>query len=207
MPASRAGSGHEAAGFFRCCQCYGGVAVCGTRAAARQTADHRPDRRRHTFDHELASHGLCAAAARTRLGRGRYCAIEYGWAEGRTDRFAEIAAEFVQLKVDIILTTGSATQGGKAGNVGHADRLCAVRGPGGAGYVASLARPAATFPACRSSRLMSLVSGWNSYAKLSRPWQIASMVNADDPGAMLEMVEVQAPARKLGLEVTILETR
>jgi putative ABC transport system substrate-binding protein len=35
---------------------------------------------------------------------GRTVAIEYRFAEGREERFAEIAAEFVRLKVDIILT-------------------------------------------------------------------------------------------------------
>src|SRR5262245_9307196 len=37
---------------------------------------------------------------------GRTVAIEYRWAEGRSERFAEIAAEFVRLKVDVIVTTG-----------------------------------------------------------------------------------------------------
>jgi putative tryptophan/tyrosine transport system substrate-binding protein len=35
---------------------------------------------------------------------GRTIAIKYRWAEGRTDRYAEIAAEFVRLKVDVIVT-------------------------------------------------------------------------------------------------------
>ena len=35
---------------------------------------------------------------------GRKVTIEYRWAEGRTERLAEIAAEFVRLKVDVILT-------------------------------------------------------------------------------------------------------
>src|SRR5262245_21233825 len=39
---------------------------------------------------------------------GRTIAIEYRWAEGRTERYAEIAAEFVRLKVDVIVTVGSA---------------------------------------------------------------------------------------------------
>src|SRR6516162_1521552 len=34
---------------------------------------------------------------------GRTIAIEYRWAEGRSERFAEIAAEFVRLKVDVIV--------------------------------------------------------------------------------------------------------
>src|SRR5436190_3778489 len=39
---------------------------------------------------------------------GRTVAIEYRWAEGRTERAAEIAAEFVRMKVDVIVTTGTA---------------------------------------------------------------------------------------------------
>src|SRR2546430_2925029 len=37
----------------------------------------------------------------------RNVAIEYRWAEGRAERFAEIAAEFVRLKVDVIVTSGT----------------------------------------------------------------------------------------------------
>jgi putative tryptophan/tyrosine transport system substrate-binding protein len=39
---------------------------------------------------------------------GRTVAIEYRWSEGRTERYAEIAAEFVRQKVDVIVTVGSA---------------------------------------------------------------------------------------------------
>jgi putative ABC transport system substrate-binding protein len=39
---------------------------------------------------------------------GRNIAIEYRWAEERSERYAEIAAEFVRLKVDVIVTVGSA---------------------------------------------------------------------------------------------------
>src|SRR4051794_17997497 len=39
---------------------------------------------------------------------GRTVAIQYRWAEGRAERFAEIAAEFVRLKVDVIVTGGNA---------------------------------------------------------------------------------------------------
>jgi putative ABC transport system substrate-binding protein len=37
---------------------------------------------------------------------GRTVAIEVRWAEGRSERFAEIAAEFVRVKVDVIVTAG-----------------------------------------------------------------------------------------------------
>src|SRR5215813_11609376 len=39
---------------------------------------------------------------------GRTIAIEYRWAEGHSERFPEIAAELVRLKVDVIVTTGGA---------------------------------------------------------------------------------------------------
>ena len=44
---------------------------------------------------------------------GRTVAIEYRWAEARTERMAEIAAEFVRLKVDVIFTAGNAAVAAK----------------------------------------------------------------------------------------------
>ena len=38
---------------------------------------------------------------------GRTVVIEVRWAEGRTKRFAEIAAEFVRLQVDVLVTQGT----------------------------------------------------------------------------------------------------
>src|SRR5262249_61937191 len=74
---------------------------------------------------------------------GRTVAIEYRWANGRNERFAEIAAEFVQLKADVILTSGAAGFAGKQGTStspivagGFSGPLrrglvCRVLGPGG----------------------------------------------------------------------------
>jgi hypothetical protein len=58
------------------------------------------------------------AALAQRLGElgwieGRTIAIEYRWAEGRPERYAEIAAEFVRLKVDVIVTTVPAVPAAK----------------------------------------------------------------------------------------------
>src|SRR5262245_65381026 len=72
----------------------------------------------------------------------RNLAIEYRWAEGRNERFGEIAAEFVRLKVDVIVTyaTPPAIAAKKATAV--IPIISAVMGdPVGAGLVASLARP------------------------------------------------------------------
>jgi putative ABC transport system substrate-binding protein len=59
-----------------------------------------------------SSHGPWFAALAQRLRElgwieGRTIAIEYRWAEGRTERYTEIAAEFVRLKVDVIVTGGA----------------------------------------------------------------------------------------------------
>src|SRR5262245_10722106 len=43
----------------------------------------------------------------------RTVAIEYRWAEGRGEGYAEIAAEFVRLKVDVILTSGGSVLAAK----------------------------------------------------------------------------------------------
>src|SRR5262245_9624563 len=55
-------------------------------------------------------HWVAAFVQRLReLGwiEGRTIAIEFRWAEGRSERYAEIAAEFVRLNVDIIVTVGT----------------------------------------------------------------------------------------------------
>src|SRR5262249_7038611 len=72
---------------------------------------------------------------------GRTVSIEYRWAEGRTERFAEIAAEFVKLKVDIILTSGSAGAAVKQASSVIPVVLALATDPLGAGLVASLSRP------------------------------------------------------------------
>src|SRR5215468_3735117 len=59
-----------------------------------------------------SSHGQWVAAFVQRLRElgwieGRTITIEYRWAEGRSERFAEIAAEFVRRKVDVIVTSAT----------------------------------------------------------------------------------------------------
>jgi putative tryptophan/tyrosine transport system substrate-binding protein len=72
---------------------------------------------------------------------GRTIAIEYRWAEGRSERYAEIAAEFGRLKVDVIVVNGT----GPTLATKHATSLIpivfAAGDPLGSGIVASLARP------------------------------------------------------------------
>src|SRR5262249_55290141 len=67
--------------------------------------------------------------------------IEHRWAEGRSDRFAEIAAEFVRLKVDVIVTGGIAVPALMQATSVIPVVIALGSDPVGSGQVASLARP------------------------------------------------------------------
>ena len=89
-----------------------------------------------------SSHGLWFASFVQRLHElgwieDRTVAIEYRWAEGRGDRYAEIAAEFVRLKVDVIVTTGPAAPQAKQATSVIPIVLALSGDPVGAGLVAS----------------------------------------------------------------------
>ena len=68
---------------------------------------------------------------------GRTIKIEYRWAEGRGERYAEIAAEFVRLKVDVIVTTGPAAPQAKRATSVIPIVLALSGDPVGAGLVSS----------------------------------------------------------------------
>src|SRR5215813_924795 len=72
---------------------------------------------------------------------GRTVAIEYRWADGRSERFAEIAAEFVRLKVDVIVTSGLAVPAAKQVTSVIPIVFAVASDPVGTGLIASLARP------------------------------------------------------------------
>ena len=73
---------------------------------------------------------------------GHNLAIEYRWAEGRNERFAEIAPEFVRLKVDLIVTLGTvAVLAAKQATSVIPIVFAGASDPIGSGLVASLAQP------------------------------------------------------------------
>ena len=72
---------------------------------------------------------------------GRTVAIEFRWAEGREEHFAEIAAELVRLKVDVIVTSGTSPVVAAKQATSTIPIVFATAGdPVGAGLVASLGR-------------------------------------------------------------------
>jgi putative ABC transport system substrate-binding protein len=140
---------------------------------------------------------------------GRTIAIEVRWAEGRNERFVEIAAEFVGLKVDVIVTAGTAAVVAvKQATSAIPIVFAAVGDPVGTGLVASLARPGgnvtglslqATDIAGKRLELLREV--------VPRLRRLAILANVGTPQAVREMREVQATARALGFEVATSEIR
>jgi putative ABC transport system substrate-binding protein len=138
---------------------------------------------------------------------GRTIAIEYRWAEGRSERFAEIAAEFVRLKVDVILAGGSAAVAAKQAT-SVAPIVFVLGEPAGTGVVAALARPGGNvtglsnqqtdLPGKRLELLREVLPSLR---------QLAIMANVDYPEAVLEMRDVRAISKTLGLEVATVEIR
>ena len=118
------------------------------------------------------SHWIAAFVQRLReLGwiEGRTVAIEFRWAEGRSERFAEIAAEFVRLKVDVIVTSGTAQSSRQSRRHRSSRSSSRRRGTRLAPALSRVWRDrAATSPACRSSGPILPASGSNSCARLSR---------------------------------------
>jgi putative tryptophan/tyrosine transport system substrate-binding protein len=160
----------------------------------------------------VESQRVAAFAQRLReLGwiEGRTIAIEYRWAEGRSERFIEIAAEFVRLKVDVIATyaTPPVIAAKQATSV-----IPIVFGvaadPISASLVASLAHPGGNVTGLSvqqndlGGKRLQLLREVAPRLRL-----LAILGNVDNPGVVLEMREVEAAAQKLGLQVAILELR
>ena len=140
---------------------------------------------------------------------GRNLAIEYRWAEGRSDSATEFAAEFVRLNVDLIVTYANPiVLAAKQAASGVPIVFAAAADPLGTGLVASLARPGgnATGLSIQNTDLV------GKHLELLRDLipglrRLAIMVNVGNSASVLEMRAVQAAARTIGLEVATLEIR
>ena len=161
-----------------------------------------------------SSHGQLVAAFVQRLRElgwieSRNVGIEYRWAEGRTERFTEIAAEFVRLKVDVIVATGTVP----ALTAKQATSVIPIVFPAGGdpvgtGLVASLARPGGNvtglsiqttdLAAKRLELLREVVIGLR---------RLAVMARVGAPASVLEVGEVQTAAGALGFEIATFDVR
>jgi putative ABC transport system substrate-binding protein len=190
----------------------GGAAAWPLAARAQQSGSLRTIGFLGPNTHSVASERLAAFVQRLReLGwiEGRTVAIEYRWAEGRKERAAEIAAEFVRLEVDVIVTQSTpAVLAAKQATSVIPIVIASAGDPVGTGVVTTLARPGgnitglsgqATDTAAKRLELLREV-----VPNLRR---LAIMSNVGNPFNALEMEEVQAAARALGLEIAALEIR
>jgi putative tryptophan/tyrosine transport system substrate-binding protein len=161
---------------------------------------------------DVAGHRTAALLERLReLGwiDDQTAKVEIRWAEGRTDRAAEIAAEFVRLKVDVIVTSGVPNIVAAKQTAPNTPIVFAIASdPIGAGLVSSLARPGGNITGLSNQsgdlagKRVDLLRG--IIPNLRR---LAILANAGNPDSTLEVGEFKTAAAALGLDVIIPEVR
>jgi len=140
---------------------------------------------------------------------GRTVAIEYRWAEGRNERYAEIADEFVRLKVDVIVTYGTPpSKAAKQVTAVVPIVFAAAADPVGSGLVSSLARPGGNVTGLSLQQsdivgkklelLREVVTGLR---------RLALMGNVGNPSSLLEIGEVRTAANTLGIAIVPIDIR
>ncbi|MGA7680523.1 MAG: ABC transporter substrate-binding protein [Pseudolabrys sp.] len=138
---------------------------------------------------------------------GRTVAIEYRWGEGRSERYAQIADEFVRLKVDVIVTYGTPpSKAAKRATTVIPIVFAAAADPVGSGLVSSLARPGGNITGLSLQQsdlvgkklelLREVVTGLRRLALLG---------NVSNASSMLEIGEVKTAASALGIEIVPLD--
>src|SRR5215831_12299470 len=138
----------------------------------------------------------------------RTIAIEYRWAEGRSDSFAEIAAEFVRLKVDVIVTGSIAVPALMQATSVIPIVIALGSDPVGSGQVASLARPGGNVTGL-SLQYTELAGKRLELLREIMPQlrHLAVIANAGYADALLESRAIEKLAGTLGIDVTAPEIR
>jgi putative ABC transport system substrate-binding protein len=138
---------------------------------------------------------------------GRRVAIEYRWANGIGTGAAEFVAEFVRLKVDLIVTNGTPmVLAAKRATSTIPIVFAAAGDPVGAGLVASLRRPGGNVTGL-SLQASDLAGKHIELLREVRPGfsRLAIIVNVSSANTVSQLQEAQAAARTLGVAVTVLE--
>ena len=138
----------------------------------------------------------------------RTITIEYRWGEGRSDRYAEIAAEFVHRKVDVIVTAGVAVPALMRATSVIPIVIALGSDPVGSGQVASLAKPGGNVTGL-SLQYTELAGKRLELLREIMPQlrRLGVLANAGYADALLEMRELRALATTLGVEITAPEIR
>jgi len=196
-----------------CITLLGGAAVAWPLAARAQQPGKRPIIGFLGDSTALGESERAAAFVRRLhdLGwiEGRTIAIEYRWADGRSERLAEIAAEFARLNVDIIVTGGTpAVMAAKQAAPVVPIVFAAAGDPVASGLVTTLARPGGNVTGL-SALTVDLAGKRLDLLReaISNLERLAIMGNVGNPAVALELGELQAAASLLGLQLATLEIR
>ena len=134
---------------------------------------------------------------------GRNIALEWRWADGRADRFPEIAIELAKLKVDVIVTAGTqAARAAKQATCSTPIVMTSSVYPDRIGLVESLAHPGGNVtglsniaPELWGKRLQLLKEA------VPRVPRVAVMWNPTTPVEPLSFHDLMAAAAVVGLEI------
>ena len=138
---------------------------------------------------------------------GRNLAIEYRSADGRAERFPDLASELVRLKVDLILTRGTPATMAVQNATGTIPLVMATMGSPGA-IVASFAKPGGnitgviTFSTELTAKRVEILK--EMVPSLSR---VALLHNMANPAVPPEWEETRTATRSLGLHAELLDVR
>ena len=160
-----------------------------------------------------ASHGAWVAAFAKRLSElgwtdGRNIAIEYRWAAGDNDRMAEFAAEFVQRKVDVIVSSANGVNIASKATSSIPIVFAAFNDPVATGIAKSLAQPGGNVtgltvqPSDLASKRIDLLR--EIVPKMRR---LSAVANVAGSGFLQETASIRAAAAALSIEADILELR
>jgi putative ABC transport system substrate-binding protein len=140
---------------------------------------------------------------------GRTITIEYRWADGRSERFAEIAAEFVALKVDVILTHNTTPTLAAKRATSIIPIVFATAGdPVGNGIVASLPRPGGNVTGLSSQGTDTVGKRLELLREFVPGLQrLAILANIGNPYGAVDITEVDGIARAVGLMASTYKVR
>jgi putative ABC transport system substrate-binding protein len=141
---------------------------------------------------------------------GKTIVIEYRWAEGKSDRLPDLAAELVRLKVDVILAGSGAVAVAVKNATETIPIVMATAGdPVGLGLVTSLARPGGNVTGLSFSVGTDIVGKWLELLKETVPKarRVAVLSNPANPSQALAIENVIVAARAVGVQLQLLEAR
>ena len=140
---------------------------------------------------------------------GKNILIEYRYAEGKLERLPDLAAELGRLKVDVIVTTGSAILPAKKASATIPIVFANAPDPVGTGLVSSLARPGGNITGLSTmasdldgKRLELLKEAFPKVVRVAFLWQLRG-----DTRGNLPLTEIEAAAKALGVKLLSLEVR